>query len=181
MKDIVKPIAVLASICLVVTALLAFVNSVTSPIIQKAAEEKAAAARSEVLGEANGEFDTLSDEDMEKLGLPAEITEVSKAKNGSGAVISVTVKGYGGDIKLMLGIKSDGSIEKIYTLEHSETSGIGSRVVDNKSGYSDNYIGKTEDSYSEVDAISGATISSKAYKKAISIAYEGFDIVKEAA
>ena len=85
------------------------------------------------------------------------------------------------NIKLMLGIKSDGSIEKIYTLEHSETSGIGSRVVDNKSGYSDNYIGKTEDSYSEVDAISGATISSKAYKKAISIAYEGFDIVKEAA
>lgn len=43
MKDIVKPIAVLAGICLVVTALLAFVNQLTLPVIVEA-EEKAAAA-----------------------------------------------------------------------------------------------------------------------------------------
>ena len=41
MKDIIKPIAVLAGICLVVTSLLAYINLVTSPIIT-AAEEKAA-------------------------------------------------------------------------------------------------------------------------------------------
>ena len=58
MKDIIKPIVVLASICLVVTALLAYVNMVTSPII-KAAEEKAAAeARAEVLKEAK-DFELL--------------------------------------------------------------------------------------------------------------------------
>ena len=49
MKDIVKPIAVLAGICLVVTALLAYINMVTSPIITKAEEEAAAKARAEVL------------------------------------------------------------------------------------------------------------------------------------
>lgn len=181
MKDIVKPIAVLASICLVVTALLAFVNNVTSPIIQKAAEEKAAAARNEVLSEAGGKFDTLSDEELEALSMPAEIKEVSAAQNGSGYVFTVVVKGYGGDVELMLGVKSDGSIEKIHTLSHSETSGIGSRVVDNKSGYADKYVGKTEESYAEVDSISGATISSKAYKKAIALAFEAYSIAKEAA
>ena len=36
MKDIIKPIAVLAAICLVVTALLAYINSVTAPIIADA-------------------------------------------------------------------------------------------------------------------------------------------------
>lgn len=181
MKDIIKPIAVLAAICLVVTALLAFVNNVTSPIIQKAAAEKAAAARSEVLAEAGGRFDTLSDEELEKLGTPSEVKEISKAQNGAGYVFTVVVKGYGGDIELMLGIRSDGSLEKIYTLSHSETSGIGSRVVDNKSGYADKYVGKTEESYAGVDTISGATISSKAYKKAIALAFEAYSTAKEAA
>ena len=49
MKDIVKPIAVLAAICLVVTALLATVNAVTSPIIRDANEKAAAKARQEYL------------------------------------------------------------------------------------------------------------------------------------
>ena len=45
MKDIIKPIAVLAAICLVVTALLAYINSVTAPIIAEADEKAAAKAR----------------------------------------------------------------------------------------------------------------------------------------
>ena len=95
-------------------------------------------------------------------------------------MFKLSVKGYGGDIVLMCGIKSDGSIEKCKTLSHSETSGIGSRVVDNDGGYRDNYVGKTADNFSEVDAISGATISSTAYKKAISAAFDAYKIVKEA-
>ena len=47
MKDIVKPIAVLAAICLVVTALLAYINSVTSPIIAEANAEAQAKAQQE--------------------------------------------------------------------------------------------------------------------------------------
>lgn len=53
MKDIVKPIAVLAAICLVVTALLAYINSVTSPIIAEAEAEAEAKAQHEVLKEAD--------------------------------------------------------------------------------------------------------------------------------
>ena len=173
MKDIVKPIVVLASICLVVTALLAYINSVTAPIIKAADEAAAAKARQEVLAEAD-EFELL---DME---LPEGVTEAYEAENGTGYVFMLTTKGYGGAINLICGIKSDGSIESVQTLNHSETSGIGSRVVDNNSPYRQQYVGKTADDYDTVDAVTGATISSKAYKKAIDAAFEAYNMVKEA-
>lgn len=174
MKDIIKPIAVLASICLIVTALLAYVNMVTAPII-KAAEEKAAAeARAEVLSEAK------SFEEVKIDKLPEGITAVFRGDNNSGYVFMMTQKGYGGDIKLICGMRHDGTIEAVKTLSHSETSGIGSRVVDNGSGYREKYAGKTADTYQEVDALTGATISSTAYKKAIASAFEAYQIVKGA-
>lgn len=173
-KDIIKPIIVLTCICLVVTAMLAYTNLITSPVI-KAAEEKAAEeARAEVLSEAD------SFTQMNIKNLPEGVTEVYKADNGSGFVFMVTTKGYGGDIWLICGIKSDGSIEKTKTLSHLETSGIGSRVVDNDSSYRKQYVGKTADSLDEVDAVSGATISSKAYKSAIENVFKAYDTVKEA-
>lgn len=172
-KDIIKPIAVLAGICLVVTALLAYINLVTSPIIMAAEEKAAEEARAEVLSEADG-FEQL---DVE---LPEGVTEAYKATNDTGYVFMLSTKGYGGQIKLICGIKPDGSIEAVKTLSHAETSGIGSKVVDNNSGYSKNYTGKTEENYNDVDAVTGATISSKAYKKAIASAFEAFDEVKEA-
>lgn len=173
MKDIIKPIAVLAGICLVVTALLAYTNLVTSPIISAAEQKAAEEARAEVLSEADS-FEKLDAE------LPEGVIEAYKAANGTGYVFTVTSKGYGGEIRLICGIKSDGSIEAVKTLKHSETSGIGSKVVDNNSNYRENYYGKTEDNYESVDAVTGATISSKAYKKAIGTAFEAYDTVKEA-
>lgn len=173
-NDIVKPIIVLAGICLVVAAALAYTNLLTAPVIDAAEKEAAEQARAEVLSEA----DSFSKVDIK--GLPAEITEAYKADNGTGYVFIVSTKGYGGLIKLICGIKSDGSIEKTKTLTHSETSGIGSRVVENDSGYSKEYIGKTSDNFNDVDALSGATISSTAYKKAITAAFKAYDKVKGA-
>ena len=173
MKDIIKPIAVLAGICLVVTSLLAYINLVTSPIITAAEEKAAEEARAEVLSEADG-FEQLETE------LPEGVAEAYKATNGAGYVFTVTSKGYGGELKLICGIRADGSIEAVKTLSHNETSGIGSRGVDNDSGYSENYAGKTKDDYNGVDALTGATISSKAYKKAVGNAFEAYELVKEA-
>lgn len=170
-NEIIKPIAVLTCICLVVTALLAYINLVTAPVI-KAAEEKAAAeARQEVLSEA--EDFTLVELDK----LPECVTEVYKGGD-KGYVFMLSVKGYGGTMKLICGIKSDGSIEKSKTLSHQETSGLGSKTADEP--YRSQYTGKTVDTYDEIDAISGATISSTAYKKAITDAFKAFEMVKEA-
>ena len=171
MKDIIKPIVVLASICLIVTALLAYVNMVTAPIIKEAQDKEAAQARSEVLSEAK-DFEKL---DVDKL--PEGVTEVYKGSDNSGYVYMLTQKGYGGDIKLICGIRPDGSIEAVKTLLHSETGGIGSKVVDNGSGYHDNYKGKTASDYASVDGVTGATISSTAYKKALGTAFEAYTII----
>lgn len=175
MKDIVKPIVVLVSICLVVTALLAAVNSVTSPIITAAAEQAAAEARSEVLSESK-DFKEITG-----VKLPDGVTAAYEGSDNTGFVIMMKSKGYGGDIELICGIRPDGTLEAVKTLSHSETSGIGSKVVDNATGYRDNYKGKTKDNYNDVDAVTGATISSKAYKKAIGLAFDAYEILKEGA
>lgn len=171
MKEIIKPIIVLSVICLVITTLIACVNSVTSPIIKAAEEKNAALARSEVLKEAKS-FEKLD------ILLPDGATDIFKGSDDSGYVVITKAKGYGGDIKIICGIHSDGSIEKVKTLSHSETSGIGSKAADNNSGYNQKYIGKNADNYTDVDTISGATISSKAYKKAIGIAFDTLKIAK---
>ncbi len=177
MKDIIKPIIVLASICLVVTAMLAYVNYLTDPVIIRAEEEAAAEARCEVLSKAK---------DFEKLdidGLPDGVTEVYKGSADNklcGYVILMQSKGYGGLIKLICGIAPDGRIESVKTLSHSETSGLGTKAVDNGSGYREKFAGKTAQSYNDVDTVTGATISSTAYKKAIGLAFEAFGMIKEA-
>ena len=171
-NEIIKPVLVLVCICLVVTALLAYINSVTSPIIAKAEQEKTEQAMSEVLADADG-FEKLEIEN-----LPERVTEVYTAQNGSGYVFMLTTKGYGGDMKLICGMKADGTIEQCKTLSHAETSGLGSKTAEDP--YRNQYCGKTSDTLSEVDAITGATISSTAYKNAIEDAFKAFDMVKEA-
>ncbi len=171
-NEIIKPVLVLVCICLVVTALLAYINSVTSPIIAKAEQEKTEQAMSEVLAEADG-FNPLEIEN-----LPERVTEVYSAQNGSGYVFMLTTKGYGGDMKLICGMKSDGTIEQCKTLSHAETSGLGSKTAEDP--YRNQYSGKSDDTLSEVDAITGATISSTAYKNAIEDAFKAYDMVKEA-
>ena len=70
-NEIIKPIAVLTCICLVVTALLAYVNLVTAPIISESEKKSAAQARTEVLSEAD-DFEQLDTE------LPEGVTEANK-------------------------------------------------------------------------------------------------------
>ena len=171
-NEIIKPVLVLVCICLVVTAMLAYINSVTSPIIAKAEQEKTEQAMSEVLTEAD------SFKPLEIENLPDRVTVVYTANNGSGYVFMLTTKGYGGDMKLICGMKSDGTIEQCKTLSHAETSGLGSKTAEDP--YRNQYIGKNSDTLSEVDAITGATISSTAYKNAIEDAFKAFDMVKEA-
>lgn len=171
-KDIIKPVLVLTSICLVVSVLLAYVNSVTSPIISEAEQKAAQEAMAEVLTEADS-FELINID-----SLPERVDEIYRAENGSGYVFMLTTKGYGGDMKLICGVKADGTIEACKTLSHSETSGLGSKTAEDP--YRNQYIGKSADTLNEVDAISGATISSTAYMNAVKDALAAFDMVKEA-
>ena len=171
-NEIIKPVLVLVCICLVVTALLAYINSVTSPIIAKAEEEKTRQAMTEVLSEAD------SFEKLEIENLPERVTEAYSATNGAGYIFMLTTKGYGGDMKLICGMDADGVIEQCKTLSHAETSGLGSKTAEDP--YRNQYCKKSAETLGEVDAITGATISSNAYKNAIEDAFKAYDIVTEA-
>ena len=161
-KEIIMPVVVLAAICLVITAALAFTNSTTAPVIALAAEERADAARHEAIPDASG-FVRLNVE-----GLPDTITEVYGTENN---------KGYGGDMELICGIGNDGRILMCKTLKHSETKGMGSKTADEP--FRSQFTGKGAD-LDGVLPVTGATISSTAYIGAIHDVFTAYEIVKGA-
>jgi len=171
MNDFGKPIIVLMCICLVMSAALAFTNDVTAPIIEKAAAEKAEAARMEVLPDADAFTEVTAD------GLPAGITAAYKANNGAGFVFMMEAKGYGGTMSLICGIDADGKIVATKTLSHAETSGLGSKTADEP--FRSQFAGK-DAALDGVDTITGATISSKAYIGAVNEAFAAYEMVKGA-
>jgi electron transport complex protein RnfG len=89
------------------------------------------------------------------------------------AVKTYTDKGFGGHIELMAGFLPDGSIHNVLVLQHKETPGLGTRMTDAK--FSNQFLGKNPATYAlrvkkdggEVDAITAATVSSRAYCDAL--------------
>ena len=123
MNEFVKPTLVLAIICLVITALLSVSHEITQPIIQENERKTAELARAEVLAEADS-FEQLTGE------FPEGVQEVYAAANGVGYTVTITSKGYASDpLKVMVGIKEDGTIEKVKVLANNETPGLGSNIV----------------------------------------------------
>jgi Na+-translocating ferredoxin:NAD+ oxidoreductase subunit G len=100
------------------------------------------------------------------------------------AVKTKSTKGYSGDIWLMVGFDAQGNILNIYIVDHKETPGLGSKMSDPK--FLKQYLGKSPASMNlkvkkdggDVDAITGATISTRAFSEAVQLAYETFKTVK---
>lgn len=96
------------------------------------------------------------------------------------AISTYTYKGYSGLIKLMVGLLPDGCIERIAVLEQKETPGLGTKIADEK--FKHQFIGKDPAKYilkvkkdgGDVDAITAATISSRAYCEAVQRACDAF-------
>lgn len=171
-SDFVLPIGVLLLICIVASALLAYTNSVTAPIIEAAAEEAAEQARIAVMPEADG-F-----EELQVDGLPETVTGVYEATNGVGYVFMLTADGYGGrdTLSITCGIDSEGKITDTQVLSHSETVGLGSKITGDD--FRGQFTGK-DSNLEGVDIISGATFSSNYYINAIRDAFTAYDLVKE--
>ena len=166
-----KPIVVLSLICVIVTGALAATNEVTAPIITEATIAAENAARAEVLPEADS-FSPVE-------GITVEgVSAVYTADNGAGAAITASAKGYGGDVVIMVGIGPDGTITSIEVTEQGETKGIGSNVVSNPE-YLAQYDGLSAAQSlvldQDVDALSGATVSSTAVIDAVNAAIAAYN------
>lgn len=171
---------VLPIICLLLGVALAVVYNITSPIIAEVEKKAADDARQEVLAKADS-FTKIDSSFAEELG----IDDAYKADNGAGATFKLNVAGYGGDIAIMAGINSDGTIAGIKILTHSETPGLGAKTAtpdfqkefNGKSGML-NVVKNNPTSDKDIVAVSSATISSKAVTKGVNNALKAFEQVK---
>ena len=93
-------------------------------------------------------------------------------------VIVAQSKGYGGQVPIAVAFSPDGEVTSITAMSNSETPGLGSRIAEES--YIGQYVGKPAAALdaSEVDLISGATISSKAALSAFNIATTVFEEVQ---
>ena len=174
-KVIIKSIVVLAAICLVIAGALAVVNSFTAPIISAAAAERENASRQQVLSAAEN-FEPITSD-----AIPATITSAFKGVDASGATVGYVFtagnKGFDGTILVMTAIGIDGKIIQVNTLDvTSETATLGGLTA--KESFTSMYPGK-DASLDGVEAISGATITSKAYEQCVLDAFAAYDAVKE--
>jgi len=141
--------------------------------IEKAAKQKEFNAISQVLPEFDS--DPLK-EMVEKDGLVLYPVYKQGKKVGC-AVKTYTDKGFSGHIEVIAGFLEDGSIYDTQVLLHKETPGLGNKMTEPK--FKDQFNGKNPGAFKmtvkkdggEIDAITAATISSRAYCDAIQRAY----------
>lgn len=164
-KENIMPTVVLSVICIAVALLLAVVNMVTKPIIDKAANDKANATLVVVLPEGEG-FEEI---DLTTVELPASVTKAYKETNGKGYVFEMTVSGYKSGLVIMCGVDAEGKITGSKYTASSETFG--------KEGDLDNaYNGQALDSFTP-NIISGATKTSNGYADAVKAALQAHVIM----
>jgi len=174
-KEIIIPAISLFLICLVATALLGFTNQITAPKIEQLAIETENNAKKEVLSDA-ADF-------SDKMTATLDETEYSYYegldgdKNVIGYVFTTSAKGYGGDIKVMVGVDKSGSVTGVSILEISETAGLGMNAKNES--FLKQFLSKNGEisvikngtpADNEISALTGATITSKAMAKAVNTA-----------
>ena len=178
-KSMIKDALILFAITLVAGLLLGFVYDVTKePIAQQKAKAKAEACKN-VFAEADS-FEAVVSEDgptayfVADLNSNVDIDEVMQALDSSGQLLGYVItvtdhEGYGGDIQFSMGVTLDGTLNGISLLSISETAGLGMKAGDvlvpqfaNKKVESFTYTKSGSTSDSEIDAISGATITTNA-------------------
>ncbi len=103
-----------------------------------------------------------------------EIFEVYNGENLEGYAIKTVTGGYGGDVVTLTGIsKENQDIVGMKVLEHSETPGLGAKAEEPE--FTERFAGKGTSEEVEVEALSGATITSKAVMFGVNNAREVFN------
>lgn len=176
MKEIVRYGFILALICIIASGLLAAVYSLTKAriIAQLKAEERAALL--EVLPEG------INFEPVKADGNIIYYKAYDKESELAGVAFKTSAKGYSSQIDTMAGITQDGTITAIKILNQNETPGLGTKIIEvsddttiwdvargrkktkeiKKPWFQERFRSKRIEDLKNIQAITGATISSKA-------------------
>jgi len=180
-------ILTLLCVTLFASASVGVVYKVTLTPIAEAKAAKLTAAIAQVLPE----FDNNIEESRQTETVDgSQVTIYTATKGGEPvgyAVETFSNNGFAGTIKLMVGFLTDGTINRVETLEQNETPGLGDKIERKKSGFSVQFDGKNPASFKlavkkdggDVDAITASTISSRAFSDAVDRAYKIFLTKKE--
>lgn len=179
MKEMLKNTGIMLAITIAAGLILGFVYQITKePIAEQEAKAKQEACQ-EVFQDAASfeaaEIAAVDAAEWNDAGYAQEsIDEVMEAKDASGSllgyVITVTTKeGYGGDIQFSIGVRLDGTVNGMSILSISETAGLGMQAEDvlkpqfaGKQVEQFEYTKNGATSENQIDAISGATITTNA-------------------
>lgn len=184
MNKIVKNTLILTLITVIAGFLLGVVYEVTKTPISQAQETAKKEAWQAVFSDVKlGDFKAedvdqkAADKAVKDMGVNATIDEVCTAGD-AGYVITTTDKdGFGGNIQITVGIKKDGTINGVSILSISETAGLGMKATE--PSFYNQYVNKQADEFvvskdggdgEQIDALSGATITSRAVTGAVNAA-----------
>ena len=179
-EDIIKPVGVLLAICIIIPLALSVTNKVTAKKIAELENENSKKNMQSLV--SADDFEKCSDGGIEYYA-------AIKGGDTAAYIFTESAKGYGGDVSVMTAVKPDGTVAGVAILDVSnETPGLGQNAA--KESFYSQYAGlkkgvsllkngaKAENN--EVDAVTGATITSTAVTRAVNTALDDFEKVKGA-
>lgn len=167
-KDsIIKPTVVLLCICIIIPLALAVTNAVTSDRITELERKNTESTMAALI---------KADEYTEKTFDKGGFTYYEAVKDGKTVayIFKTAAKGYGGDVSVMTALSPDGKISNLAILDvSSETPGLGQNA--SKKEFYGQFKDKTDKvAITDIDTVTGATITSKAVTAAVNEAVESF-------
>lgn len=172
MNKIIKSGIIVFIIATIGVLILAWVYSFTNPIIEKQKSELIKISIQEIFQDQIGfnEMNNFKNIVLENNVTILNVYKVQLRDNKIGYVFKVNFSGYGGKVEALFGYEEK-NCKGVYVLEHSETPGLGSLITSKdftkqfiNKNLSDPFIPKKD-----VEAITGATISTRAISNAIKI------------
>ncbi len=172
----------LFAICLVCSALLAGVYSLTADPIAAAAAAKNEAAIKEVLPDTAVKIEEVRTVDFEGASYEYNLA-YDEVGNVVGCAINVAPVGFGGPISIKVGFDINGVIWNTKVLSQAETPGLGAKCVE--PSFSDQFKGfnpvernlAVKKDGGDVDAITASTITSRAYADGLALAVKVFHAI----
>ena len=175
-SSFINMVIVLTVITVVAAACLGAMNNATAEPIAASKKAKQEAAIKAVLPEfASVEEDNVNDQ------------KIFRAYNANGEIVGIAIEtaelGFGGDITTMVGFDANGVLFEYSLLQHAETPGLGSKLFDwfkvksdIRGAGADKMPLRVSKDGGEYDAITAATISSRAFLNSINKAYETYQL-----
>ena len=180
-STVINMLVALLVIAAVSGGVLGLVYGVTKDAIAEVDQKKNEAAIQAVLPLENVTYkaDTLKyNYEGADLTFPCNLAYDANG-NFQGAAVKTSEGGFGGKIDMMVGFLADGTIKGTSVLSHAETPGLGANMTGK---FKDQFVDKNPNNFKlivkkdggDVDAITAATITSRAFSKAVNKAYQAF-------